>query len=154
MGNSHNAFTVESVLDEAANLAGRDPLEYRLALLTNQPRHRTVLEQVAKEAGWGTKLPEGHARGIALHESFKSIVAQVVEVSVDAGNVRVHKVHCAIDCGRYVNPNIIRQQMEGGVILGSQQDSMNRFPCRRELQSTATSMIIGWPGSQSLPRCL
>ena len=105
-------------MDEAANLAGRDPLEYRLALLTNQPRHRTVLEQVAKEAGWGTKLPEGHARGIALHESFKSIVALVVEVSVGAGNVRVHKVHCAIDCGRYVNPNIIRQQIEGAVIFG------------------------------------
>ena len=118
VGNSHNAFTVESVLDEAAGLAGRDPLEYRLALLKDQPRHRTVLEQAAKEAGWDTKPPEGHARGIALHESFKSIVAQVVEVSVDAGNVRAHKVHCAIDCGRYVNPNIIRQQMEGAVIFG------------------------------------
>ena len=118
VGNSHNAFTVESVLDEAADLAGRDPLEYRLALLTDQPRHRKVLDQVAQDAGWGSSLPEGHARGIALHESFKSIVAQVVEVSVDAGNVRVHKVHCAIDCGRYVNPNIIHQQIEGSVIFG------------------------------------
>jgi CO/xanthine dehydrogenase Mo-binding subunit len=118
VGNSHNAFTVESVLDEAANLAGRDPLEYRLALLNDQPRHRTVLERAAKEAVWGAELPEGHARGIALHESFKSIVAQVVEVSVDAGTVHVHKVHCAIDCGRYVNPNIIRQQLEGAVVFG------------------------------------
>jgi isoquinoline 1-oxidoreductase beta subunit len=118
VGNSHNAFTVESVLDEAANLAGLDPLEYRLTLLQNKPRHRTVLERVAQDADWGSALPEGHAQGVALHESFKSIVAQIVEVSIDTGNVRVHKVHCVIDCGRYVNPNIIRQQVEGGVVFG------------------------------------
>ena len=117
VGNLHNAFTVESVQDKAADLAGRDPLKYRLALLTDQPRHRNVLDQVAQDAGWGSSLPEGHARGIALHESFKSIVAQVVEVSVDAGNVRVHKVHCAIDCRCYVNPNIISQQIEGSAIF-------------------------------------
>jgi CO/xanthine dehydrogenase Mo-binding subunit len=76
------------------------------------------MERAAEDAGWKATLPEGHARGIALHESFKSIVAQVVEVSVDAGVVRVHKVHCAIDCGRYVNPNIIRQQLEGAVVFG------------------------------------
>ena len=118
VGNSHNAFTVESVLDEAAGLAGRDPLEYRLTSLTEQPCHRKVLDRFAQDAGWGSGLLEEHTRSIALHASFKSTVAHVVEVSVDAGNVRVHKVHCAIDCGRYVNPNIIRQQMEGAVIFG------------------------------------
>ena len=114
MGNSHNALTVESVLDEAAGLAGRDSLEYRLTLLTVQPCHRKVLDRFAQDAGWGSGLLEEHARSIALHESSKSIVAHVVEVSVDAGNVRVHKVHCAIDYGRYVNPNITRQQIGNG----------------------------------------
>ena len=111
MGNSHNALTVESVLEAAAGLAGRDPLEYRLTLLTEQPCHRKVLDRFAQDAGWGSGLLEEHARSIALHESFKSTVAHVVGVSVDSGNVRVHKVHCAIDCGRYVNPNITRQQI-------------------------------------------
>ena len=114
MGNSHNALTVESVLDEAAGLAGRDPLEYRLTLLTEQPCHRKVLDRFAQDTGWRSGLLEKHARSIALHESFKSTVAHVVGVSVDSGNVRVHKVHCAIDCGRYVNPNITRQQIGNG----------------------------------------
>jgi CO/xanthine dehydrogenase Mo-binding subunit len=118
VGSSHNAFIVESVLDEAAHLAQQDPLAYRLALLRDKPRHRAVLERVATESGWGEPLPAGRARGVALHESFKSIVAQIAEVSVANGQVQVHKVHCVIDCGRYVNPNLIRQQLEGSVVMG------------------------------------
>ena len=114
VGNSHNALTVESELDEAAGLAGRDPLEYRLTLLTEQPCHRKVLDRFAQDTGWRSGLLEKHARSIALHESFKSTVAHVVEVSVDAGNVRVQKVYCAIDCRHYVNPNITRQQIGNG----------------------------------------
>lgn len=118
VGSSHNAFTVESVIDEAAHLAQRDPLEYRLALLNEKPRHQAVLRRVAEEAGWGNSLPSGHAQGVAVHESFKSIVAQVIEISVQKGKLRIHKVYCVIDCGRYVNPNLIRQQLEGAVIFG------------------------------------
>lgn len=118
VGSSHNAFTVESVMDEAAHLAGKDPLEYRLALLQDHPRHANVLKRAAEDAGWGSPLPSGHAQGLAVHESFKSIVAHVFEVSVENGAVRVHKVYSAIDCGRYVNPEIIRQQVEGSIVFG------------------------------------
>jgi len=119
VGHSHTAFVVESFMDEIAHAAGKDPYEFRRALLTNHPRHKAVLELAAQKAGWGTPLPEGRARGIAVHQSFGSFVAQVAEVSVKpSGEVRVHKVVCAIDCGRFVNPDTVEAQMESGIVFG------------------------------------
>jgi isoquinoline 1-oxidoreductase beta subunit len=119
VGHSHNAFVVETFLDELAHAAGRDPYQYRLALLGKHPRHRAALELAAQRAGWGKPLPAGRGRGLAVHESFKSFVAQVAEVSVSAqGRVHVHRVVCAIDCGPVVNPDLVRAQMEGGIVFG------------------------------------
>ncbi|HEY2158915.1 MAG TPA: molybdopterin cofactor-binding domain-containing protein, partial [Isosphaeraceae bacterium] len=119
VGHTHTAFVVESFLDELAHAAGKDPFEYRRALLTKHPRHRRALELAASKAGWGTPLPEGHGRGIAVHESFGSFVAHVAEVSVTKGGiVRVERVVTAIDCGPVVNPDQIRAQMESCVAFG------------------------------------
>ncbi|EWS57815.1 Isoquinoline 1-oxidoreductase subunit beta [Methylibium sp. T29-B] len=119
VGHSHNAFFLESFIDELAHAAQQDPVAYRLALLAGSPRHAAVLQLAAAQSGWGRPLPAGRARGVALHESFGSIVAQVAEVSLAAGGVpRVHRVVCAIDCGTVVNPGIVRQQMEGGIVFG------------------------------------
>jgi isoquinoline 1-oxidoreductase beta subunit len=119
VGHSHNAFVVECFLDELAHADGKDPFEFRRALLADKPRHRGVLEMAAEKAGWGTPLPAGHGRGVAVHESYGSFVAHVAEVSVDPkGKVLVHSVVCAVDCGRYVNPDGIVAQMESGIIFG------------------------------------
>lgn len=119
VGHSHTAFVVESFMDEAAHSAGRDPYEFRRKLLTSHPRHFGVLKLAAEKSGWGKSPPKGHGRGIAVHESFGSFVAQVAEVSVNpSGQVRVHKVVCAIDCGRIVNPDTIKAQMESGIVFG------------------------------------
>jgi isoquinoline 1-oxidoreductase beta subunit len=119
VGHSHNAFVVETFLDELAHAAGKDPFEFRRALLTKRPRHKRVLEFVAEKAGWGKPMAEGRGRGLALHESFESFVAQVAEVSVSTeGKVRVHRVVCAIDCGPTVNPEQIRAQMDSGIVYG------------------------------------
>jgi len=119
VGHSHTAFVIECFLDELAAAAGKDPFQYRLALLAKHPRHRKVLETAAVRAGWGKKLAKGRGRGIAVHESFGSYIAQVAEVSVDAkGQVKVHRVVCAIDCGRIVNPDTITAQMESGITFG------------------------------------
>ena len=119
VNNSFNSFAVEGFIDELAVAAKQDPYEYRRALLTNAPRHRGVLELAAAKAGWGTALPAGRGRGIAVYKSFESFAAQVAEVSVSpAGDVRVHRVVCAIDCGMYVNPSTIEAQMQGGIVYG------------------------------------
>jgi isoquinoline 1-oxidoreductase beta subunit len=119
VGHSHTAFVVESFFDEVAHAAGKDPFELRRDLLAGKPRHREVLELAAQKALWGTPPPDGISRGIALAESFGSIVAQVAEVSVSAqGRVRVHRVVCAVDCGRFVNPKTVEAQMESGIIFG------------------------------------
>ncbi|MCM5679158.1 molybdopterin-dependent oxidoreductase [Schlegelella sp. S2-27] len=118
VGHSHNAFFSEGFIDELAFEARQDPVAFRLALLDDKPRHQAVLKLAAEKAGWGTPLPAGRARGVALHESFNSIVAEVLEVSLEQGRPRVHRVVCAIDCGVVVNPGIVAQQMEGGVIFG------------------------------------
>ncbi len=119
VNNSFNAFAVESFIDECAAAAKADPFEYRRGLLTNAPRHRGVLELAAAKAGWGTPAPAGRARGIAVFKSFESFVAQVAEVSVSpAGEVRVHRVVCAVDCGQYVNPDTIEAQMQGAIVFG------------------------------------
>lgn len=119
VGHSHNAFFIESFVDELAHAAGADPLAYRLSLLDGLPRHAAVLRLVAEKAGWGQALPVGQARGLALHESFGSIVAQVVELTQDAGGrPKVLRVVCALDCGTVVNPAIVERQMEGAIIFG------------------------------------
>lgn len=115
VGHSHNAFFKESFIDELAHATSRDPVAFRRGLLKKHPRHRAVLDAALAKAG---QPAPGRAHGVALHRSFGSIVAQVAEVSVDGGAIRVHKVACAIDCGIVVNPNIIAQQMESGVIFG------------------------------------
>jgi len=119
VGHSHTAFVVESFLDEVAHALGKDPYRYRQELLAGHPRHLGVLNEAARMAGWGTALPAGHGRGISVHESFKSFVAQVAEVSLDAsGKLVVHRVYCAVDCGKIVNPDTIAAQMESGVAFG------------------------------------
>jgi hypothetical protein len=118
VGHSHNAFFSEGFIDELAHEAKQDPLTYRLALLDQAPRHAAVLRLVAEKAGWADPLPRARARGLALHESFGSVVATVMEVSIDALGPRVHRVVCALDCGTVVNPGIVAQQIESAVMFG------------------------------------
>jgi isoquinoline 1-oxidoreductase subunit beta len=116
VGHTHNGYVTEAFFDELAAAAGKDPYELRRSLLTNHPRHKAVLELAAEKAGWGEDLGKGRGRGIALHESFGSFVAEVVDVTVsDDGNFTVDKVVCAVDCGIALNPDVIRAQMEGGI---------------------------------------
>ena len=118
VGHTHTAFVMESLIDELAKSAGKDPVEYRRALLKAHPRHLGVMNLAAEKAGWGTALPQGRARGIAVHESFGSWVAQVAEVSAESNRIRVHRVVCAVDCGVAVNPESIAAQMESGIVFG------------------------------------
>jgi isoquinoline 1-oxidoreductase beta subunit len=118
VGHSHTAFVVESFLDEIAHAAGADPLALRRKLLAGKTRLLGVLERAAKEAGWGSPLPAGRARGLAVHESFNSYVAHVAEVSIEKGRARVHRVTTAVDCGRVVNPDTVKAQLEGAVGFG------------------------------------
>lgn len=115
VGHSYNAFFKESFVDELAHAAGKESVEFRRGYLKNHPRHLAVLDAAVARAG---KPAPGRAHGVALHQSFGSIVAQVAEVSLDGSEIRVHKVTCAIDCGIAVNPNIIAQQMESGIVFG------------------------------------
>lgn len=118
VGHSHNAFFSESFVDEMARAAKQGPLAFRRELLAHAPRYLAVLNLAAAKAHWDTPPSAGRARGIALHESFGSIVAQVAEVSLVDGQPRVHRVVCAIDCGIVINPGIVAQQMESAVIFG------------------------------------
>ncbi len=119
VGHSHTAFAVEVFLDELAAAAGRDPVELRRALLADQPRHLGVLDLAAGKADWGSPLPPGRGRGVAVHKSFDTFVANVIEVSAtDDGGFQVERVVCAVDCGAVVNPEVVRAQMEGGVAFG------------------------------------
>jgi isoquinoline 1-oxidoreductase beta subunit len=123
VGHSYNGFVMESLVDELAHAAKQDPVEYRRALLQKHPRHLAALNLVAEKAGWGSPLPQGQARGVAVHESFGSFIAQVAEVSIDRTPgarhpIRVHRVVCAIDCGVAVNPEGVRAQMESGIAFG------------------------------------
>jgi isoquinoline 1-oxidoreductase beta subunit len=118
VGHTHTAFVMESLIDELAKSSGKDPVEYRRALLKAHPRHLGVLNLAAEKAGWGTAVPQGRARGIAVHESFGSWVAQVAEVSAESNRLRVHRVVCAVDCGVAVNPESIAAQMESGIVFG------------------------------------
>ena len=118
VGHTHTGFVVESFIDELAHAAGQDSYAYRRELLAGQARHLGVLELAAQKAGWGTPLPAGRARGIAVHASFGSFCAQVGEVSIQDRAITVHRVVCAVDCGRAINPETIRAQMEGGIVFG------------------------------------
>lgn len=118
VGYSHNGFAVETFMDELAHEAGQDPYQFRRNLLANEPRHREVLDRAARLAKWGEPLAEGRARGIALFRSFGTYVAQVVEAGIEGGSIRVYKVFAAVDCGQVVNPQIVRDQIEGGALFG------------------------------------
>jgi len=115
-----NIFANESFIDEVAAAAGKDPYEFRRALLEKQPRFRHVLDLAARNAGWGKPLPKGHGRGIALMEGYDTIMAQVAEVSVKDGKPVLHRVVVAVDLGKMVNPNIVKQQLESNIIFGMQ----------------------------------
>ncbi|MDU9050777.1 MAG: xanthine dehydrogenase family protein molybdopterin-binding subunit [Candidatus Electrothrix sp. Rat3] len=124
VGSTHTAYTVETFIDELAAKAGKDPVEYRLALLKEHPRHSAVLKLAAEKAGWGnvpassTGDGKQKGRGVAVHKSFKSYVAMVADVTVENGTFKVDKVVIAVDCGIAVNPDIIKAQMEGGMGFG------------------------------------
>ncbi|MEO8097439.1 MAG: xanthine dehydrogenase family protein molybdopterin-binding subunit [Acidobacteriota bacterium] len=118
VGYSQNTFFMEAFLDELANATNKDPVEYRRKLLASQPRMLAVLNLAAEKAGWGTPLPAGRFRGVAVVSNIGSYNAQVAEVSVTAGKIKVHKIVCAVDCGIVVNPAIVAQQIESGIVYG------------------------------------
>jgi len=158
VGHSHTAFVVESFIDELAHASGQDPFEFRRSLLTQHARRKAVLELAAQKADWLKPPDKGIGRGIAVHESFGSIVAQVAEVSVNpAGRVHVHKVVCAVDCGIVVNPEIVKAQMESGIVFGLsavlhgaitfkegrvEQGNFNDYPILRMYEMPAVEVFI------------
>jgi isoquinoline 1-oxidoreductase beta subunit len=119
VGHSQNVYFIEAFIDEVAAAAGKDPVEFRRSLLSKQPRLRGVLDLAAQKAGWGSPLPQGVHRGVAITTCFGSFVAQVAEVSMDAnGKPRVQRIVAAVDCGRTVNPDVIHRQVEGAIVYG------------------------------------
>jgi isoquinoline 1-oxidoreductase beta subunit len=163
VGHSHNAFFSESFVDELATGAGRDPLEFRLALLAHAPRHKVVLSLAAEKSGWGSGMAAGRARGVALHESFGTIVAQVAEVSMQGGVPRVHRVTCALDCGTVVNSDIVAQQMESSVLFALSAALYGRidieqgvvqqtnFPTYPLVKLARAPVVETWPVPSQLP---
>ena len=142
------AFVMETMMDELAVAAGKDPVAFRLALLDKNPRAVGVLKLAAEKAGWGKAMPAGSAQGIAVHESFGSFVAQVAEVSMKDGKVKVDRVVCAVDCGVAVNPDVIRAQMEGcigfglGAMLLQRDRGEERPPAAAQLRHATRSLRI------------
>jgi len=119
VGHTHTAYVMETAIDQAAIAAGADPVSYRRGLLAEGDRRRGVLDAVAKMANWlGTDAGNGRFRGVSLHKSFNTYVAQIAEISIEDDAVRVHDVWCAVDCGVAVNPDNIVSQMEGGLGYG------------------------------------
>ena len=120
VGCSHNGYFAECFVDEMAKAAGKDPVEFRRSMLPKDSRTRGVVELAAEKSGWSKPLPAGRYRGIAVVESFGTFVAEVAEISIDskAKTLQVHRVVAAVDCGRYVNPETIRAQIEGSVVFG------------------------------------
>jgi isoquinoline 1-oxidoreductase beta subunit len=172
VGHSQNVYFIEAFIDEIAAAAGKDPVEFRRSLLATQPRLRGVLELAAQRAGWGSPLPKGVHRGVAITNCFGSFVAQVAEVAMDAnGKPRVHRIVAAVDCGRTVNPDVIHRQVEGAIAYGLsaalygkitfkngrvEQSNFNDYPMLRVdemprvevhiVQSTEAPGGIGEPG--------
>ena len=118
VGHTHNGWVTEVMIDQLAHLANSDPVDYRLALLGDHPRHAGVLRLAAEKAGWNESAPDGVARGVAVHESFGSVVAQVAEVRVTEGKLTVERVVAAVDCGIAINPDVIEAQVEGAIGMG------------------------------------
>jgi isoquinoline 1-oxidoreductase beta subunit len=118
VGYSHNTFFTESFIDELANAAGKDPVEFRRTLLAKNPRMLNVLNVAVEKSGYGKSLPAGHFHGIGVVDNIGSFNAQVAEISVTNGKLKVHKVTCAIDCGVVVNPAIVEQQVQSGIVFG------------------------------------
>jgi isoquinoline 1-oxidoreductase subunit beta len=119
VGSSQNAFAVESFIDELAFAAGRDPLDYRRALLAGKPDFLAVLDKLADKGGWGRALPAGTAQGLAIHEAFGTIVGEIAQVAVSkSGAVKVERVTACVDCGHVVNPLHVEMQIESGVLYG------------------------------------
>jgi isoquinoline 1-oxidoreductase subunit beta len=120
VGVTHNNFVIESFVDELAAAAKQDPVAFRRALLHKSPRAVAVLDLAAKEAGWGKPMPARHGRGIALmYSEWGTFLAQVADVEVTGtGEIRVHRIVCAVDCGTIVNPDTVTAQIEGGVVYG------------------------------------
>jgi CO/xanthine dehydrogenase Mo-binding subunit len=118
VGHSVNAFAMESFVDELAHASKQDPVEIRRRILPEKSRARRVLDAVAKLSKWGEPLPPGVARGLARHEAFETEVAEVAEVEMVDNRIKVRRVYCVVDCGMVVNPDIVRAQMEGGILFG------------------------------------
>jgi isoquinoline 1-oxidoreductase beta subunit len=152
-----NSFANESFIDEMAKAAGKDPFEFRMALLKDKPRFANVLKLAAEKAGWGKKLPAGRALGIALQEGYDTYMAQVAEVSVGADGVKVHKVTVAVDAGRLVNPDTVEAQIQSSIVFGIsaglmeeitvdkgrvQQTNFNNFPVVRMNESPKMDIIL------------
>jgi isoquinoline 1-oxidoreductase beta subunit len=118
VGHTHTAYVMETFIDELAAAAGKDPLQYRKELIRQSPRHQAVLDLLAKKSDWGKKMPAGRALGLAVHESFNSVVGHVVEVSLNGSEVKVHKVVSAVHCGTVVNPKGAQAQVESAIAYG------------------------------------
>ena len=119
VGHTHTAFVMETLMDELASASGTDPIQFRLALLKDKPRQVAALQLAAQKAGWGTPLPKGRARGVAVHESFDTVVAHIAEVTLKPnGMPKVERVVVAVECGIAINPDVVRAQMEGGLGFG------------------------------------
>lgn len=119
VGHTHTAYVMETMIDELATATKQDPLKLRMNLLKKSPRHMAVLNLLARETGWGSKNPpKGRAWGLAVHESFGSVVGQVAEVSMDGSTPKVHRVWAAVDCGQVVNPDVARTQVESAIVYG------------------------------------
>jgi isoquinoline 1-oxidoreductase subunit beta len=112
-----NCFAVESSIDELASAASKSPLDFRLELLAGKPRHANVVKLAAALAGWGRAAP-GRYLGLAFMEGYTSVIAQVAEISIDDGQIKVHRITCAVDCGQIVNPRIVESQIESGIVFG------------------------------------
>jgi len=117
VGASYTGFVIEGFMDELAHAAGADPMQFRINNAPQSSRQRTVLERLRQEASWGNVL-DGRHQGVAIFKAFDTYVGQVAEVSVEGSHIRVHKVTCVVDCGQVVNPDIVRAQMQSGVIFG------------------------------------
>ena len=152
-----NAFANESFVDELAKAAGKDPYEYRLSLLGSQPRFAHVLKLAAEKSGWGKPLPAGHARGIALMEGYDTYMAQVAEISMEGGAVKVHRVTVAADLGRMVNPDTVEAQIQSSIVFGMgaalmqeitlvngrvQQTNYHQFPVVRMHEAPAIDIML------------
>jgi len=119
VGHTHTAYVMETMIDDIARQTGKDPIELRRALLKDHPRHLATLNLAAEKAEWGKEMPQGTFRGVALHESFGTVVAEIADIAMDdKGGFKVERVVCAVDCGTAINPDQVRAQMEGGIGFG------------------------------------